>query len=42
MNAGGSTTGGANRNQGNGLISQQNEVETLTAQVNVAHDETEF
>lgn len=40
MNAGGSMTGGANRNQGNGLLSQQNEVETLTAQVATLHDET--
>jgi chromosome segregation protein len=33
MNAGGSMTGGANRTQGNGLLSQQTEVETLTKQV---------
>ena len=41
MNAGGSMTGGASRNQGNGLLSQQSEVESLTAQVATLHTQTE-
>ncbi|MDR3190950.1 MAG: chromosome segregation protein SMC [Lactobacillaceae bacterium] len=34
MNAGGSMTGGANRNQGNGLLSQQAEVDELAKSAN--------
>ena len=41
MNAGGSMTGGANRNQDNGLLAQQAEIASLTEQVATLHTETE-
>jgi len=41
MNAGGSMTGGANRNQDNGLLAQQAEIASLTEQVATLHRETE-